>query len=135
MNTPSSTNPSNASVLSESPDDDQAHPSPQSVDQTLTEIRSGRRLESIVASIESFLDGQIGRLELAINECQKAVENDKIVQRILADFELEKQAWEENRQAEIVRLQASGAKLINGWEKLENERRNFWEERNSTPVQ
>jgi hypothetical protein len=131
MNTPLSPPQSTASALSESPVDDEAHSTPQSLDRTLTEIRSGRRLESIVASIESFLDGQIGRLELAINECNKAVENDKIVQRILANFELEQRAWEENRQAEIVRLQASGAKLINGWEKLENERRKFWEERNS----
>ena len=103
---------------------------PQSLDRTLTEIRSGRRLESIVASIASFLDGQIERLETAINECHKAVENDRILQRILADFELEKLAWEESRQAEIVRLQAAGAKLIHGWEKLENERRNYWQERN-----
>ena len=130
MNTTVSPSQTIASVPHGVPAAETAQQTPQSLDRTLTEIRSGRRLESIVASIASFLDGQIERLEVAINECHKAVENDKIVQRILADFELEKLAWEESRQAEIVRLQASGAKLIHGWEKLENERRQYWQERN-----
>ena len=95
----------------------------QSLDRTLTEIRSGRRLEKIVASIESFLNSQVARLEKAIDECNQAVENDKIVQRILAEFEVEKAEWEESRQQEMLRLQAAGEELIKGWEQLEDERR------------
>jgi hypothetical protein len=94
-----------------------------SLDRTLTEIRSGRRLEKIVKSIESFLHSQITRLEKAMAECNQSIENDRIVQRILAEFELEKAAWEESRQAEILRLQLAGEELIKGWEKLEEERR------------
>ena len=104
----------------------------QSLDQTLAEIRSGRRLGSIAGSIESFLNGQVARIELAIDQCNQAAENDRIVQRILADFEMEKKAWEENRQSEIQRLQASGEELIRGWEKLEEERRQWWEARDSS---
>jgi hypothetical protein len=97
----------------------------QSLDRTLVEIRSGRRLEKIVSSIQSFLLSQVTRLETALEECSRAVENDRIVQQILADFESEKQAWEVNRQAEILRLTAAGEELIRGWEQLENERRKW----------
>ena len=93
-----------------------------SLDRTLTEIRSGRRLEKIVVSIESFLNSQVARLDKAIAECNQSVENDRIVQGILAEFELEKAAWEKSRQQEIKRLQAAGEELIKGWKNLENER-------------
>ncbi len=96
---------------------------PSSLDRTLTEIRSGRRLEKVVASIEGFLNSQVARLDQAIAECNQSIENDRIVQKILADFEIEKAAWENSRQAEILRLQAAGEELIRGWEKLEDERR------------
>ncbi len=95
----------------------------QTLDQTLTEIRSGRRLESIVSSIESFLNGQVERLEKAVDDCNRSVENDKIVQRIKAEFELEKQEWEQQRQSEIIRLSTAGNELATGWEQLELERR------------
>ena len=98
-------------------------PNPTSLDRTLTEIRSGRRLEKIVASIQSFLNSQVTRLDKAMAECNRSAENDRIVQRILTEFEVEKAAWEESRQAEILRLQAAGEDLIKGWQKLENERR------------
>lgn len=100
----------------------------QSLDRTLTEFRSGRRLEKVVSSIESFLLSQVTRLDAALEECHRAVENDLIVQRILADFESEKQAWEVNRQAEIMRLSAAGEELIRGWEQLEQERRKWNDE-------
>ena len=100
-----------------------------SLDRTLNEIRSGRRLEKIAASIECFLHSQIVRLDKAIDECNRSVENDKIVQRIFADFEIEKQTWEEKRQDEILRLSAAGDELIRGWEKLEAERQKWLEQR------
>jgi hypothetical protein len=101
----------------------------QSLDRTLTEIRSGRRLQKIVSSIESFLLSQVTRLNNALEECNQAVENDKIVQRILAEFEKEKQAWEANRQAEILRLHEAGEELIRGWDQLDEERRKWSDER------
>ena len=96
--------------------------------QTLNEIRAGRRLEKIVSSIESFLNSQVARIDAALEQCNQAVENDKVLQRILADFELEKQEWEVGRQQEIHRLQAAGEDLIRGWEQLESERRKFLDE-------
>lgn len=101
----------------------------QTLDRTLTEIRSGRRLEKIVSSIEGFLVSQVTRLDAALEECHRAVENDKIVQRILADFELDKKTWEADRQAEIERLSAAGEELIRGWEQLEDERRKWADQR------
>ncbi len=101
----------------------------QSLDRTLTEIRSGRRLQKIVSSIESFLLSQVTRLNVALEECDQAVENDRIVQRILTDFKKEKQAWEANRQAEILRLHEAGEELIRGWDRLEEERRKWSDER------
>lgn len=106
-------------------------PGGQSLERTLTEIRSGRRLEKIVSSIESFLLSQITRLDTALGECSRVVENDTIVQRILADFELQKKAWEVSRQAEILRLSAAGEELIRGWEQLEDERRKWSDKRSN----
>ena len=98
------------------------------IDQTLNEIRSGRRLGQIVSSIECFLLGQIDRIEDSIEECNRAVENDRILQNILREFELEKKAWEESRQAEARRLQLAGEDLIRQWEELESARRKFLDE-------
>ena len=103
---------------------------PQSLDRTLVEIRSGRRLEKIANSIESFLHSQVTRLETALQQCQQAEHNDKIVQNILAEFELEKETWEEQRQAEIRRLDIASEQLSLGWQQLEDERRSWLDERN-----
>ena len=94
-----------------------------STSRVLTEIRSGRRLEKIAASVESFLENQIARIEKALAEVEQAAENDRIVQKILADFEDEKAAWEQERQAEIERLSRAGEDLIAAWDKLEAEKK------------
>ena len=96
-----------------------------SLDRTLVEIRSSRRLEKIVASIEGFLSGQITRLDKSLDQIKLVADNDKILQRVLADFENEKKAWEDQRQAEMQRLQMAGDKLIDGWKQLESERRKW----------
>ncbi len=102
---------------------------PQSLDRTLTEIRSGRRLEKIVTSIENFLHNQILRLDKALDEFRLAQNNEKILQKILKDFETEKLQWDEARNSEILRLSDASEKLIEGWQQLEDERRNWLDER------
>ena len=101
-------------------------------DQVLSKIRSGRRLEKIAESIESFLDNQVARLEKAMLECESAAENDRIVQSILASFEKEKLAWEEMRQLEIARLSRAGEELIKGWASLEAEQIKWLDARGAT---
>lgn len=98
-------------------------------DQVLNEIRSGRRLEKIVGSIESFLNHQIEKLEQAVAECEAAAENDRIVKEILKRHEEEKKLWEEERQAETLRLSHAGEELIKAWDKLEDERRHWLDSR------
>ena len=100
-----------------------------SLDRTLNEIRSSRRLEKIVDSIESFLQSQVTRLEGALDECRQAEENDRIIQGLLADAESEREAWEKRRQMEILRLEQVGEKLAEGWKQLEDERRNWMDHR------
>ncbi len=102
----------------------------QALDRTLVEIRSGRRLEKIADSIGSFLHNQVARLEEALRKCQQAEENDKVLQNILSNFELEKKTWEEQRQAEILRLELASKQLSLGWQQLEDERRHWLDERN-----
>ena len=99
------------------------------LDQTLTEIRSGRRLEKIAGSIASFLNGQLVRLETVLEECDRAQRNDQIVQQILADLETQKIAWAENCQTESQRLKEAADQLALGWKQLENERRKWIDER------
>ena len=103
----------------------------QARDQVLTDIRSGRRLDKIVSSIENFLSNQVSKLEQALADCEQAVENDRIVQEILDRHEREKEAWEQARQMELERLNAAGEELARAWEKLEEERRNWLENRGS----
>lgn len=98
-------------------------------DQVLTEIRSSRRLEKIVSSIENFLNHQVERLGQAMEACERAAENDKIVKEILKRHEDEKRLWEEERQAEMIRLSKAGDELVKAWEQLEEERRNWLENR------
>lgn len=94
-------------------------------DQMLVDIRSGRRLERIVASIQNFLEMQVSKVDDTISQCEMAVENDIRVQARLADFEQEKRAWDENRKQEITRLSQASDELAKAWEKLETERRQF----------
>lgn len=91
--------------------------------------RGARRLDRIASSISSFLMNQVERLERELDRCQKAVDNEKIVQQLMADFELQKHEWEAIRQTEIERLNEAGDKLAAGWEKLEIERREWLENR------
>lgn len=98
-------------------------------DQILNEIRSSRRLGKIVSSIENFLHHQVEKLEQAIDACQRASENDRIVQEVLRKHEEEKRMWEHERQSETLRLSQAGDELIKAWEQLEEERRNWLESR------
>ena len=93
------------------------------LDRTLLEVRSGRQLEKICSSVESFLCSQLTRLEDAVNQCQLAMENDRIVKQVLADFESNKRTWEEQRACEMERLNQASNRLAQGWVQLENERR------------
>ncbi len=102
-----------------------ANQSTDFLDNTLNEIRSGRRLDKIVSSIESFLQSQVTRLDRALEECRRAADNDRIVQKLLADAQLERENWERKRQAEILRLEQAGERLAQGWKQLEDERRNW----------
>lgn len=98
-------------------------------DKILNEIRSGRRLDKIVSSIENFLNNQVEKLEQAIEECERSAENDRIVQEILKRHEDEKRMWEEERQSETIRLSQAGEELIKAWGQLEEERRAWMENR------
>ena len=101
------------------------------LDRTLTEIRSGRRLEKIVKSIESFLHSQISRIDKAVEECRLAENNDKILQKMRKDFEQEKLEWQETRNSEGLRLNEASDMLIQGWKDLEDERRSWLDERDN----
>ncbi len=103
----------------------------RSLDQSLIQLQTGRRLEQVSASIESFLLSQVARIEEALEKCQLAVNQNQIVQRILADFEKQKLDWERQREAEADRLYQAGEKLIEGWRQLETERRDWMAKRNS----
>ena len=94
-------------------------------DQMLVDIRSGRRLDRIVASIQNFLEMQVSRVEDTISQCEAAVENDIRIQERMAKFEKEKRAWDESRKQEIARLSQASDELAKAWEKLETERRQF----------
>ncbi len=102
----------------------------ESLDQTLIEIRSGRRLEKVVASIENFLNGQIDRLDKALDACQTAEKNDKVLQNVLAEFEAEKKLWEQQKDAELIRIKQAGDRLADGWKELERERRRLLDQQN-----
>ena len=94
-------------------------------DQLLTDIRSGRRLERVVDSIKHFLEAQVGKIEQTLAQCDAAVENDRLLQQRLAEFEKEKHEWNQMRMSEIERLSAAGDELAKAWGQLEVERRKF----------
>lgn len=98
---------------------------PMTIDQSLTELRTGRRLEQVTTRIGSFLQSQIARIEESLAECEKSVNQNQIVQRIIADFEQQKADWESQRDAESKRLYEAGERLIAGWQQLEDERQKW----------
>ena len=106
----------------------------QSLDRTLGELKSGRRLEKVIASIESFLFNQVTRIEESLAICQAAVKENEIVQRIILDHETQKEIWEKDRQAEIQRLFEASEKLARGWKQLEEEKQNWLAKQDGTGV-
>ena len=114
-----------ACAVSPRPDSGDWTESIQSLDRSLAELRTGRRLEQVAASIETFLLSQVARIEESLELCQTSVGQNQIVQRILADFEKQKVEWEEQRQSESRRLYEAGERLIRGWEQLETDRQEW----------
>ena len=110
-----------APAIAVSPSEAIVSSAPQ-LDRSLGELRSARRLEKLTASIESFLLSQIGRIQKSLQQCKEAVDQNQVVQRILADFDRQKEAWELERHTEIQRLFAASEKLVQGWKQLEDER-------------
>lgn len=115
--------------LHNSPEPTESPESAATLDRTLAEIRSGRRLEKLIASIQGFLNGQIARLDKALDECQAVADNDRIMRTVLASFETEKKVWQQKCDAESKRLEAAGRRLADGWKQLEDERRKLLDER------
>ena len=94
-------------------------------DLLLADIRSGRRLERVVDSIKLFLEIQVDKIEQTLGQCEAAVENERQLQKRLAEFEKEKHQWNQIRMSEIERLSAAGDELTKAWTQLEVERRQF----------
>ena len=94
-------------------------------DLLLADIRSGRRLERVVDSIKLFLEIQVDKIEQTLGQCEAAVENERQLQKRLAEFEKEKHQWNQTRMSEIERLSAAGDELTKAWTQLEVERRQF----------
>lgn len=94
-------------------------------DLLLADIRSGRRLERVVDSIKLFLEIQVDKFEQTLAQCEAAVENERQLQKRLAEFEKEKHQWNQTRMSEIERLSAAGDELTKAWTQLEVERRQF----------
>ncbi len=105
---------------------------PGSLDQTLVEIRSGRRLEKVASSIENFLLSQLTRLEKELDRCQHAVNNDAIVQRAKLELVNCKLQWEAERDAEVLRLHEASTQMVAGWKQLEDARRKWLDECNGS---
>ena len=98
-------------------------------DQLLTDIRSGRRLERVVDSVKLFLEMQVDKIEQTLGQCEAAVENERQLQKRLAEFEKEKHQWNQTRMSEIERLSVAGDELAKAWAQLEVERRQFLDSR------
>jgi len=94
-------------------------------DQVLSDIRAGRRLERITSSVQSFLEVQVSKVNAALEQCEAAVKNDRLVADRLADFEKEKRVWESARDTEIKRLSVASDELAKAWTQLETERRSL----------
>ena len=92
-----------------------------SSDNTLARIEVSRKLAEIAASIESFLIGQSEKLQRALNECARAVDENQKLQTMLREFEERKLQWEQERQSELKRLNLASEKLTKGWQQLEQQ--------------
>ena len=89
-------------------------------DRCLLELQTTRNLQKAVSGIERFLLNQINRIEEAFAEAKQIEERGKVVQRLLVDFEEEKQAWEQRREQEMAEINAAKRKLAQGLRSLED---------------
>jgi hypothetical protein len=116
---------SNSNVATSPASDSVAKNGGANRDQVLSDIRAGRRLERITSSVQNFLETQVAKIDEALEQCEAAVENDRLVRDRLAAFEKEKREWETARNAELKRLSVASDELAKAWEKLETDRRSL----------
>ena len=95
---------------------------PSNLDDSLGELRAVRNLAAIASSIETFLAGQIDRVESSLRQCQEAFTQHQLLQDRILEFENKKAEWDATQKLETKRLYEVGEKLIAGWEQLEKER-------------
>ncbi|MEM7455701.1 MAG: hypothetical protein AAF456_15215 [Planctomycetota bacterium] len=99
-----------------------------------------RRLQKIAGSIESFLSNHTQRLSSAVDSVRQSESQTRAALEAMESFVAEREAWEQEKAAEIVRLNEASAKLIDGWKELETERRKWLGEKtqhvsqNTSPV-
>ena len=91
-------------------------------DNALGELRAVRNLEAVASSIDTFLSGQIEKIEASLRKCQEAFTQHRLLQERIIEFENRKDAWDAAQKLESQRLFEIGEKLIEGWDQLEKER-------------
>ena len=101
------------------------------LDDSLGELRAVRNLAAIASSIETFLAGQIDKVESSLSRCQQAFTQHQLLQDRILEFENKKAAWDAAQKLETKRLFAVGEKLIAGWEQLEKERLELKQDNNA----
>ncbi len=84
---------------------------------------STRRLQATTTQIESFLTGQLQRLFNAMQVYTQIKVEAETVRRKFGELEIDRQRWEAQRDAEVIRLQSASDKLIAAWEQLDTTQR------------
>ena len=87
------------------------------------------KLSAIADDMESFLIQQTGRLEAQLAIVEDASAAQAGLERLVEEFEHQREEWELQRQAEQSRLQQEGAALGEAWDRLEQEQRQLFAER------
>ncbi len=100
---------------------------------------SSRRLRAVTRRIEAFFGAQVQKLFDAMKQLEGMQAEYEAAKRLAVDLDQQQNAWREERDCEVRRLEAANEALAGSWTELEKQRRDFEISRlqaeNSRPVQ
>lgn len=88
-----------------------------------TPTRSAAELGQIAAEVEAFLEMWVARLEHVLGHYEHGSADDAKLQERIAEFELARRRWNEERRRDVEQIQETTEQLSAAWERLEEEQR------------
>ena len=96
---------------------------------------ASRRLQTVSQRLRAFLQQKLKQFEAVSRQCETIVTQRESLRRLQEEVLREKEEWEQRRLGQIEEIRAEEDRLIEAWQKLEDEQRRSGSREDSPPPQ